>query len=297
MNTYDTIGEILAENKEAVIIIDVQKKIYPHEQPYYNKRRDVNYQLSAALKYFMTKNEFNSVINDYIGINNAPFEEIGFLTDYGSGEIKKIGFVLDLCKETIRKAILENCDVLFCFHAKKSRVTLFKEDLQKGKLDVYVCHLPLNFASNGIHKNMIELFGLTGEPHFLQKDGDEIIGGLYAIHESKLLDELITHIRKVVKDTIKVYNPFEKEYKKIVFSSGSGCKDEIFDQIDCDCIITGELKHGSIIKAQDKDITLIEIGHYESEAPALKKICEQIGGNLENVEVIFIENKPKMLLK
>jgi dinuclear metal center YbgI/SA1388 family protein len=55
-----------------------------------------------------------------------------------------------------------------------------------------------------------------------------------------------------------------KDYiKKIAITTGSGMS--LIDKIDADCFLTGDIKYHDAMEAKSREISLIDIGHYESE--------------------------------
>jgi len=60
---------------------------------------------------------------------------------------------------------------------------------------------------------------------------------------------------KVVKCSDKV--------KKIALTTGSGCS--LIDSLEADCFLTGDVKYHDAMQAKSLNISLIDIGHYESE--------------------------------
>jgi len=51
--------------------------------------------------------------------------------------------------------------------------------------------------------------------------------------------------------------------KKLALTTGSGMS--LIGQIDADCFLTGDIKYHDAMEAKSRDISLIDIGHYESE--------------------------------
>jgi len=51
--------------------------------------------------------------------------------------------------------------------------------------------------------------------------------------------------------------------KKVAFTTGSGCS--LIPEIDADCFLTGDIKYHDAMYAKSINLSLIDIGHYESE--------------------------------
>ncbi|MCK5111586.1 MAG: Nif3-like dinuclear metal center hexameric protein [Arcobacteraceae bacterium] len=54
-----------------------------------------------------------------------------------------------------------------------------------------------------------------------------------------------------------------KNIKKLALTTGSGMS--LISSIDADCFLTGDIKYHDAMEAKSRNISLIDIGHYESE--------------------------------
>ena len=54
-----------------------------------------------------------------------------------------------------------------------------------------------------------------------------------------------------------------QKVKKIALTTGSGCS--LIDSIKADCFLTGDVKYHDAMQAKSINLSLIDIGHYESE--------------------------------
>ena len=50
---------------------------------------------------------------------------------------------------------------------------------------------------------------------------------------------------------------------KVALTTGSGCS--LMDSLDADCFLTGDIKYHDAMQAKSMNLSLIEIGHFESE--------------------------------
>lgn len=66
--------------------------------------------------------------------------------------------------------------------------------------------------------------------------------------------------------------------KKVAFTTGSGCS--LMRSLDADCFLTGDIKYHDAMEAKSINLSLIDIGHYESEhyfAQILEKNLKILG--------------------
>jgi dinuclear metal center YbgI/SA1388 family protein len=70
----------------------------------------------------------------------------------------------------------------------------------------------------------------------------------------------------------------KKELKKIALTTGSGCS--LLPNIEADCFLTGDVKYHDAMQAKALGISLIDIGHFESEryfGEILQKYLKNLG--------------------
>jgi len=75
--------------------------------------------------------------------------------------------------------------------------------------------------------------------------------------------------------------------KKVALTTGSGCS--LIPKIEVDCFLTGDIKYHDAMQAKALNLSLIDIGHYESEQ-FFAKILEQYLKNL-GLEAIITQSK------
>jgi len=66
--------------------------------------------------------------------------------------------------------------------------------------------------------------------------------------------------------------------KKVALTTGSGCS--LMKSLDADCFLTGDVKYHDAMEAKSINLSLIDIGHYESEhffAKILQKHLKNLG--------------------
>lgn len=75
--------------------------------------------------------------------------------------------------------------------------------------------------------------------------------------------ELVAIVKqKLGLDCVRVVRAKEK-VKEVLFCTGSGA--ELMENASTDCFITGDLKYHTALQAYENGISLIDIGHFESE--------------------------------
>ena len=77
------------------------------------------------------------------------------------------------------------------------------------------------------------------------------------------LDELYLYIQDKLQLAFKKISPSNQHIKKIALTTGSG--GSLISSIDADCFLTGDIKYHDALMAYENNLSLIDIGHYESE--------------------------------
>lgn len=106
-------------------------------------------------------------------------------------------------------------------------------------------------------------------------------------------NELQKHIkRKLGMDILKVVEG-NNHIKSVALTTGSGMG--LLSNVKADCFLTGDIKYHEAMEAKARNISLIDIGHYESEIHFGTLLEELIGGYLKKNKIkaiITASNNP-----
>jgi len=242
----------------------------------------------------MNKKSILSYLDNIFDLREFDDKSNNGLQIEGSKEINKIGFAVDACLDTIKKANESNCDMLICHHGifwptigpiKGSNKKRIKEIIDSN-LNLVAIHLPLD-AHPQIGNNTIisKLFnGEVIEP--LAK-----VGCVFVINNPISIDNAKSILDSNLDTNSKKYDLGEKEIKKIGVVSGSGsfaCEEAY--ELNCDLLISGEFKLSDYHIANELGLNIISAGHYATETTGIKALCNKMTAELD-IECIFIENK------
>ncbi|MDR2639257.1 MAG: Nif3-like dinuclear metal center hexameric protein [Helicobacteraceae bacterium] len=88
--------------------------------------------------------------------------------------------------------------------------------------------------------------------------------GFACFHETKYaFSEIVELVRTAFGGVRSVVEPRKRESYRVALCCGSG--GAMIGEIDCDIVITGDLKYHDAIKARSLGIGAIDAGHYETE--------------------------------
>jgi len=147
---------------------------------------------------------------------------------------------------------------------------------------------PSNLISKMMHKNISNIamhtnFDIT---HLNDYVVEEILGykivqkdGFIAYIE---LDEEFEVFLEKVKSTLGLeytkYVQTKSRVRRVAITTGSGCS--LIPTINADCFLTGDIKYHDAMHAKSIKLSLIDIGHYESEhffTQILQKTLKNLG--------------------
>lgn len=119
--------------------------------------------------------------------------------------------------------------------------------------------------------SLISMHTNIDKSHLNEYVGNKILGLDFKQNDDFVqvanVDMSFSKLQKLIKeklniDTLKVVEA-KKSIKKVALTTGSGMS--LLPYIDADCFLTGDIKYHEAMEAMARDISLIDIGHYESE--------------------------------
>ncbi len=200
-------------------------------------------------------------------------------------EIKQIVVSLDFDKELLE--VLEPNTLLITHHP------LIFKPLKSINYDEY----PALFIQTMIQKNIAHIAMHTNfdQTHLNRYVLEEILG--YSIYEQEgyiayfetntTLHDLAYSLKeKLQLPSLKIVAAKER-IEKVAFCTGSGAS--MLSQIKADCFLTGDIKYHDAMLAQAVGISMIDIGHYESECFFSKILAKELKNF--KIEAIISQSK------
>ncbi|MGM0623303.1 MAG: Nif3-like dinuclear metal center hexameric protein [Campylobacterota bacterium] len=197
----------------------------------------------------------------------SPFElqeswdNSGLLVGSGDMEVENVVLTLDVTKQLSQE---HPPNTLFIAH----------HPLIFGKLKAldFSCY-PANVIQSLIQKNqsMIAMHTNVDKTHLNRYVFEKVLGFEVASEDDFMLRAKVTMKKEVLYRRLsqklqlknfRVVN--EKEHiDTIALTTGSGSS--MMDMCGCDCFLTGDMKYHEAIKAQQQDLMVVDINHFESE--------------------------------
>ena len=211
-------------------------------------------------------------------------------------EVNKIGFAVDACLDSFKKASEAGCQMLITHHGiiwdgiKAIRGNTYEQIkfLIENNIALYTAHLPLDkHEKYGNNIQIANLLKLTNIKEFGYHNNSPI-GFMGEFEEEISLKEIKEVLTKNGMKNIALEFGKEK-VKSIAIVSGGGSA-ELFQAINVnvDLYFTGEPLHYTYHLAKENNINVIFGGHYQTETLGVKALMPLLKEKF-NIEVEFID--------
>jgi len=228
-------------------------------------------------------------INQWAPFNTAEsWDNVGLQIGEGRSKVESILISLDLDKNALSRLKEHHYDLVITHHPLIFRPLskiAFDDDMGQvltvllTERTSFICaHTNLDKAEDGVNDCLMEAFGVSslGKKHI----GEDI--GLYVKNKEALT---IDDLSKKFPVQIRGYKGNECP-KKLGFCGGSGhglLKNILRKGIDC--FVTGEVNYHDEVFCELNKITLLLMGHKESELFIISKIKEKLKSHFEGVKI------------
>lgn len=203
------------------------------------------------------------------------FDDIGFSREYDLNQnIDSIKIYMDLIPED------DN-------HGESTLIITHHPPLFKPNTPTYTVHSNWDIIKGGANEALAEVLGLEIIDYF---DKSTNIGRICrGMNSMQLKERILDNF-----DSVRVVNNLYKKINNIGIISGFGLKNPEYIKLaydeGLDVLISGDLCQETAILAKNLGITLIDLGHHESEVPGLYKLAELL--NELDIPVEVIDKKP-----
>lgn len=139
----------------------------------------------------------------------------------------------------------------------------------KSNIEIYACHLPLDAHERlGNNAQLAKLFGLRNVRKAFSYHGNVIgfIGEGDGVMVNKAVKTIVPTVEADFKGSILVG----------VCSGGAGEFVEEAKLLGCDVYITGEASWGDMIAAENCGMTMLCLGHYETEVFGVRAVAAEM---------------------
>lgn len=225
------------------------------------------------------------------------WDNVGLIVGDEEQEVHKVLVALDPSTEVIEQAIEQQCDMIITHHP------LIFSPMKKITNNDFIGKRILRMMNNSIayyamHTNMdiaimadesAAMVGLkdTVALEQVEPSNQQVgIGRFGNLSKVMSLLELAKEVKKQFHlDDVRVVGDLTKEIKKVAISTGSG-EDFIENaiQMGADVLITGDIRHHKALDAIERNLCIIDAGHYGTERFMVEWLCAHLEVN--NVTVM-----------
>ena len=226
------------------------------------------------------------------------FDNVGFLVGRKDHKVGKILLTLDVDEAVAEEAKELECDMIVShhpviFHPVKSltdstaygRMLL---SLVENGIAVYSAHTNLDAVRGGLNDFLLEKLGFSSEEVLEIGKEREGIGRVIYRKDGIRLQSLAQKVKeKFALSEVRYSGDPNRMVHSIGICSGggSGLIDDCI-QRECDVYITGDIKYTGARKLAEYGISVIDLGHYESEhicTELFERVLKDAFGN----EIVF----------
>ncbi len=251
--------------------------------------------------------KINEIINIMEGI--APlnlkesYDNVGFMVGDREKEVTKVLVALDCTIKVIEEAKELGVQLILTHHPLLfiKPKTITTDSLQGKKLmkliengiGLYSSHTNWDTVKGGLNDEFVKILGFQ-ESKIIEvapSDPTAGVGRIVQLKEETTLEEII----KCIKDKLKIQNlrysgELNKKVRTIALVNGSG-EDYLQQAYDlgAELLITGDTTYHFVSDYEEMGLSVIDIGHFNSEWPLVMSLSEKIKKILEprGVEVII----------
>ena len=207
-------------------------------------------------------------MNEFLKISDFPEDKClnGLQVHASDLELEKIALAVDASIDGFDKAKKQGCDMVIVHHGmywkgvdplitgptlKRVRFLLDKN------MSLYAAHLPLD--AHRTIGNQVEIIKKLGfKPH---KVMDKV---RWTCRPNKGLEDIVSRVTEKIGAPLQVLKFGDDEVKELVVSSG-GSADAVFTAPEGSTILLGEFQHYGYHYAKERQLNIIEAGHYATE--------------------------------
>jgi len=228
-----------------------------------------------------------------------PFDNSGFLVGDPMKSVSEIFLTLDITnaactddRNSLADLVISHHPVIFDPIKSVTSVSPVYHLISNG-ISAICAHTNLDIAKNGINDYAFELISQTvafkHEKEVLEpihSDGQGY-GWIAELGTPICTEDLAAKLKEIFKCPNLRYSSQGKEtLKRISFVSGSGggALKSAIDK-DCDCLITGDIKHNLWLDAQNAGIMLLDCGHFHTENFYLPRLQTILAANFPFLKI------------
>lgn len=242
----------------------------------------------------MTVSEIYELINSFAPFDRQEsWDNSGILTGDKNSEAASIMLCLDITKAVALEAVEKEVSLVISHHPVifSPLKSLDNNDpaviLASHGIASICMHTSFDLARGGLNDLLIKKLDFDAVPD-LAIDRETGLGRVAVLDKPCTVKELSQFVKERLKCSFIRFNLADKTVKKVgvISGSGSGYFKEAQD-IGCDALITGDVKHSAFIEAENSGFALIDAGHFYTENIITEFLYERLKDCAKSVFIAF----------
>ncbi len=223
--------------------------------------------------------------------SQCEWDNSGILVGDGDVTVTKALVCLDLNDEALKIAKHEGCQLIVTHHPvifsplKSVSFDGTVARLCKENISVISAHTNFDKAKGGVNDTLCEILGLTDVSEF----GEDNLARIGELGSSMTDKEFAGYVSKRLGAYVK-FVPSGRPIKKVAVCGGAGA-DFMYSALSlgADALVTADTKHHELLFARDNGFCLVDAGHYATENPAMRIMCEYLIKNFKEVQFFLYD--------
>ena len=219
------------------------------------------------------------------------FDNVGLLIG-GDGDVERCLVTLDVTARTIAEAVLNNCSLIIShhpviFHAmKRISADSVQGLLLRNGITVISAHTNVDKAL--LNDRLAGILGIEKLSELPGSGGCACIG--IPPQKEMTASGLAAHCKEKLESAGgRVYDSGRTVQKLALCCGGGGSF--VYDlPDDVDCLISGDMKHDQVVEAANRGVSLIDLGHFETERHFIPAMIELLAKAFPEVTFLADES-------
>lgn len=223
------------------------------------------------------------------------FDSCGLLVGNFNKETDKVLLTLDITKNVVEEAQKTGAQLIVSHHPvifkplSEIRFNSTIHLLSKFEISAICAHTNLDVASKGVNYCLAKKLSLSNlEP--LVYEENQPLGITGELENEMEIEEFATHVKNALACKGVRYTSVNNKIKRVAVCSGSG--GEFVDDAvkkSADAFVTGEIKHSQILKANEKNLMIVDAGHYKTENVIIEPLKSELEKHFKDINFFISE--------
>ncbi|MGN1458577.1 MAG: Nif3-like dinuclear metal center hexameric protein [Acutalibacteraceae bacterium] len=213
------------------------------------------------------------------------FDNAGLLVGNPQQTVTKVLVTLDVTSKVVDEAVKKGTELIISHHPvifnpiKNVLSDSVPYLAAKNNITIISAHTNLDVARGGVNDSLAEKIGVNIDEFF-----DEDCAAFGHLESEIESTEFAGQIKTQLECNGLRFTNRDGKIKTVVVSCGAG-GDNIFlaKKLNADAFVTGEIKHHEIIFANENNIAVFDLGHYQSENHITEKLTKKLSENFPDV--------------